>query len=126
MFAPRTSGVKARPRLPGAFPTSWETKMVQSVRCVKCAAVRRAQPPALAQMITASATRARRSSKAFNWARRRAGMLAAAAQALFKYKRGAARLSVRAVAKQHGVPRSTLSDSIKGGVGLLQGGDRQL
>ncbi|GFH32212.1 hypothetical protein HaLaN_31396 [Haematococcus lacustris] len=49
--------------------------MVQSVRCVKCAAVRRAQAPALAQMFTASATRARRSSKAFNGARHRASML---------------------------------------------------
>ncbi|GFH17991.1 hypothetical protein HaLaN_14723 [Haematococcus lacustris] len=69
-----------------------------------------AQAPALAQMITASATRARRSTKASDGARHRASMLAAAAQALSKYKRGAARPSVRAVAKQHGVPRSTLSD----------------
>ncbi|GFH07917.1 hypothetical protein HaLaN_02797 [Haematococcus lacustris] len=89
--------------------------MVQSVRCVKCAAFRRAQPPALAQITTASATRARRSSKAMNGARHRASMLAAATQALFKYKRGAACPSVRAVAKQHGVPRSTLSDFINRG-----------
>ncbi|GFH19688.1 hypothetical protein HaLaN_16675 [Haematococcus lacustris] len=89
--------------------------MVQSVRCVNCAAVRRAQAPALAQMFTASATRARRSNKASNGARHRASMLAAAAQALFKYKRGAARPSVRAVAKHHGVPRSTLNEFINMG-----------
>ncbi|GFH14109.1 hypothetical protein HaLaN_10101 [Haematococcus lacustris] len=63
-----------------------------------------AQAPALAQIITASATRARRSSKASNGARHRASMLAAAAQTLFMYKRGAARPCGRAVAKQHGVP----------------------
>ncbi|KAJ9512413.1 hypothetical protein QJQ45_012983 [Haematococcus lacustris] len=42
-------------------------------------------------------------------------MLTAAAQALFKYKRGAKRPSVRAVAKQHGVPRSTLGNFINRG-----------
>ncbi|GFH08451.1 hypothetical protein HaLaN_03415, partial [Haematococcus lacustris] len=89
--------------------------MVQSVRCVKCAAVRRAQPPALAQRTTASATHARRFGKTFNGARHRASMLAAAAQTLFLYKRGVARPSVRSVAKQHGVPRSTLSDFINRG-----------
>ncbi|GFH20485.1 hypothetical protein HaLaN_17615, partial [Haematococcus lacustris] len=57
------------------------------------------QAPALAQMITASATRARRSSKASNGARHRASMLAVAAWALLKYKGGAARPSVRAMAK---------------------------
>ncbi|KAJ9532418.1 hypothetical protein QJQ45_010564 [Haematococcus lacustris] len=83
----------------------------------------RAQAPALAQMITASATRARWSSKASNGARHRASMLAAAARALSKFKRGATRPSVRAVAKQHGVPRSNLNDFINMGGGLLQGGD---
>ncbi|KAJ9511802.1 hypothetical protein QJQ45_022678 [Haematococcus lacustris] len=53
----------------------------------------RAQAPA--QMITASVTRARRSS---NGARHGASMLAAAARALFKYKRGAARPSAGASA----------------------------
>ncbi|GFH33346.1 hypothetical protein HaLaN_32704, partial [Haematococcus lacustris] len=74
-----------------------------------------AQPPALAQITTASAPRARR-SKASNGARHRVSMLAATAQALFKYKRGAERPSVRAVAKQHGVSHSTLSDFINRGL----------
>ncbi|KAJ9514105.1 hypothetical protein QJQ45_002188 [Haematococcus lacustris] len=52
-------------------------------------------------------------------------MLAAAARALSKFKRGAARPSVRAVAKQHGVPRSNLNDFINMG-GLYTPNKEQL
>ncbi|KAJ9529179.1 hypothetical protein QJQ45_007855 [Haematococcus lacustris] len=74
-----------------------------------------AQSLALAYMATATARRASTLSKASDSPGHRASRLAAAAKALFKYKRGFARPSVRAVAKQHGVPRSTLNEIVKRG-----------